>query len=33
VLWKLAQDDLSLLYDVCCEELTAALAREKEDRE
>jgi uncharacterized protein with HEPN domain len=33
VLWKLAQDDLTVLYDVCREELIAALAREEEDRE
>jgi hypothetical protein len=33
VLWKLAQEDLSILYDVCREELTAALAREEEELE
>jgi hypothetical protein len=30
VLWKLARDDLPLLCQVCREELTLALAREKE---
>ncbi|MEA2893347.1 MAG: hypothetical protein QOI05_4140 [Bradyrhizobium sp.] len=29
ILWKLAQDDLSTLYDVCCGEYRAALARER----
>jgi uncharacterized protein with HEPN domain len=33
VLWKLAQDDLPLLYEVCHEELTAALVREERGRE
>jgi uncharacterized protein with HEPN domain len=30
VLWKLALDDLPLLYQVCREELVTALARERE---
>ncbi len=29
LLWKLARDDLPALYEVCREELLAALAREK----
>ncbi len=31
VLWKLAREDLPLLYQVCCEELRMALEREKGD--
>jgi uncharacterized protein with HEPN domain len=30
LLWKLARDDLPALYEVCREELLAALAREKD---
>jgi uncharacterized protein with HEPN domain len=30
VLWKLTQDDLPILYDVCRKELTTALVREEE---
>jgi uncharacterized protein with HEPN domain len=29
ILWKVAQNDLSTLYDVCCSEHRAALARER----
>ena len=30
ILWKLAQEDLSALYDVCSAEHRAALAREQQ---
>ena len=31
VLWKLAQDDLPVLYDVCRKELSEAMKREEKD--
>jgi uncharacterized protein with HEPN domain len=31
ILWKLVRDDLPVLYQVCREELEAALAREKSE--